>query len=56
MTIVDSNIVLRYILNDHEELSSKAAQILEHQFVTLPVEAACEVVYVLQKVYKFQNS
>lgn len=52
MTIVDANIVLRYILNDHEELSSKAADILEHQLVTLPVETACEVVYVLQKVYQ----
>ncbi|KPA12448.1 pilus assembly protein [Candidatus Magnetomorum sp. HK-1] len=48
MTIVDANIVLRYVLNDHEELSSKAADILEHQTVVLPIEAACEVVYVLQ--------
>ncbi len=51
MAIVDANIVLRYVLNDHEELSRKAADILEHQSVMLPIEAACEVVYVLQKVY-----
>jgi len=51
MALVDANIVLRYLLNDHAELSPKAAEILEHQQVTLPIEAACEVVYVLQKVY-----
>jgi len=56
MTIVDANIVLRYVLNDHEELSSKAADILEHQTVMLPIEAACEVVYVLQKVYRIDKS
>lgn len=52
MTFVDANIVLRYVLNDHEELSQRAADILEHQTVILPIEAACEVVYVLQKVYR----
>jgi len=52
MVIVDANIVLRYLLDDHPVLSPKAADILEQHSVTLPIEAACEVVYVLQKVYK----
>lgn len=51
MSMVDANVVLRYLLDDHAELSAKAAAILERQSVTLPIEAACEVVYVLQKVY-----
>lgn len=51
MSVVDANIVLRYILDDHEELSPKTAEILERQTVILPIEVACEVVYVLQKVY-----
>lgn len=51
MSMVDANVVLRYLLDDHAELSAKAAAILEQQSVTLPIEAACEVVYVLQKVY-----
>ncbi|TRX03250.1 PIN domain-containing protein [Candidatus Methylobacter oryzae] len=51
MSLVDANIVLRYLLDDHAELSAKAAAILEQQTGTLPIEAACEVVYVLQKVY-----
>lgn len=51
MSLVDANVILRYVLDDHEKLSPKAAEILEQQTVTLPIEAACEVVYVLQKVY-----
>jgi predicted nucleic-acid-binding protein len=61
MTVIDANIVLRYLLDDHPVLSPKAATIIEQQSVTLPMEAACEVVYVLQKVYsvsrpQIQNS
>jgi len=55
MSLVDANIVLRYLLDDREELSSKAAEILEQQTVTLPMEVACEVVYVLQKVYAVER-
>jgi len=55
MQIVDANIILRYLLDDHAELSSKAAEILEQQTVTLPIEVACEVVYVLQKVYAVER-
>ncbi len=55
MVIIDANIVLRYILNDHPELSSQAANIIERQSVLLPIEAACEVVYVLQKVYHVER-
>jgi len=50
MSIVDANIILRYVLDDHVELSPKAAEILEEQqTATLTLEVACEVIYVLQK-------
>jgi predicted nucleic-acid-binding protein len=55
MSLVDANVVLRYLLDDHEELSPKAADILERHSVTLPVEVGCEVVYVLQKVYAVER-
>jgi predicted nucleic-acid-binding protein len=51
MPLVDANIVLRYILNDHPQLSQQAADFLEQQTVLAPIEVVCEVVYVLQKVY-----
>jgi len=51
MLLVDANIVLRYILDDHPELSTRAAEILEQHEALLPLEVVCEIVYVLQKVY-----
>ncbi|MBN6742596.1 PIN domain-containing protein [Acidithiobacillus sp. MC6.1] len=55
MSLVDANVVLRYLLDDHPELSAQAAEILEQHAVTLPIEVACEVVYVLQKVYEIDR-
>lgn len=55
MKIVDANIVLRYLLNDHDELSNKATMIIEGNNVLLPNEVIAEIVYVLQKVYGIQN-
>lgn len=55
MSVVDANVILRYILDDHAELSPKAAEIIEHHSVTLPMEVGCEVVYVLQKVYAVER-
>ena len=55
MKIVDANIVLRYLLNDTEELAEKAAQILENNKVFLPNEVIAEIVYVLEKVYQVKN-
>lgn len=52
MSLVDANVIWRYLLDDHATLSAQAAEIIEQNTVTLPVEVACEVVYVLQKVYQ----
>ena len=55
MSLIDANVVLRYLLDDHAELSAKAAEVIENEIVTLPMEVACEVVYVLQKVYEVER-
>ena len=55
MGLVDANVVLRYLLDDHAELSPKAADIIERHSVTLPMEVGCEVVYVLQTVYAVER-
>ena len=52
MQIVDANIILRYLLNDHIELSEQARRIIEENDVMVPVEVLCEVVFVLMSVYK----
>jgi predicted nucleic-acid-binding protein len=55
MKIADANIILRYLLNDHEELSNKATMIIEDNEVLLPNEVIAEIVYVLEKVYRVKN-
>jgi predicted nucleic-acid-binding protein len=55
MKIVDANIILRYLLNDSEDLSKKSTEILENNEVFVPNEIIAEVVYVLEKVYKAER-
>ncbi len=55
MKIVDANIVLRYLLNDTDDLSEKASELLESNEVFIPNEVIAEIVYVLEKVYKLEN-
>jgi predicted nucleic-acid-binding protein len=49
--LIDANIVLRYLLSDNDELSPQAADIIDNNIVELPIEALCEVVFVLTRVY-----
>ncbi|MGG2951917.1 MULTISPECIES: PIN domain-containing protein [Geobacillus] len=56
MKIIDANIILRYLLNDHDDLSAKAATIIENNKVLLLKEVVVEVVYVLEKVYNVTNA
>jgi len=52
MKRIDANVILRYLLDDHESLSAKAAEIIDHENVFASTEVICEVVYVLCGVYK----
>jgi predicted nucleic-acid-binding protein len=52
MQKVDANIVLRYVLDDHADLSPKAKEIIDNHTVEVPVEILCEVVYVLNGYYE----
>jgi len=50
MKRIDANVILRYLLNDHAEMSAQAEQIIGEGADTLP-EVLAEVVYVLRGVY-----
>ncbi len=50
MTLVDTNVILRYLLNDIPEQADEAAAIIESGAFTLP-EIIAEVIYVLIKLY-----
>ena len=48
---LDTNIILRFILNDNKELSQQARDLILHNDCTTTYEVIAEVVYVLTKVY-----
>ncbi len=49
--LIDANVILRYLLNDVEEMAKKSAEIINAGAFTLP-EVIAEVIYVLKSVYK----
>lgn len=55
MKYVDTNIILRVILRDNEELSPLAREILKTNECYVLPEVIPEAVYVLNKVYKFNR-
>jgi len=55
MPCVDANVILRYILNDHLELSPKSKIIISENNIETPIEVLCEVVYVLARIYKINR-
>ena len=55
MIIVDTNIILRYLLQDSEELSEKAIEIIDNNEIFIPTEVIVEASYVLKKVYNVEK-
>jgi predicted nucleic-acid-binding protein len=52
MNILDTNAILRFILQDNQEQASFVEeQMLQNKFL-IPIEVIAEMVYVLNKVYK----
>ena len=52
--LIDANVILRYLLEDHPQLSPEAKEVIESGASTLP-EVLAEVVYVLKGVYKIDR-
>ena len=55
MQKIDANVILRYILNDHEGFSPQAKEIIDTHIVEIPIEVLCEVIYVLTGYYKIDR-
>lgn len=55
MVIFDANMILRYLLNDNEEMVNQAKQYLIVGNVKVTIEVIAEVVYVLKGVYKMER-
>ena len=56
MVIFDTNMILRYLLNDNEEMADRAEYYLENDDVYITLEVVAEVVYVLKGVYSMERS
>lgn len=52
--LIDANVILRYLLGDHPQMSKEAKKIIEDGAFTLP-EVLAEVIYVLKGVYKVER-
>ena len=55
MVLFDTNMILRYLLNDNQEMADKAEQYLNAGAVCVTVEVIAEVVYVLHGVYSMKR-
>ncbi len=55
MVILDANMILRYLLDDNEEMAEKAEQYLDAGNVSVTIEVIAEVVYVLKGVYSMER-
>ena len=56
MILLDANVILRYLLNDHEQMSAQAEKYIREEDACMTIEVAAEVVYVLAKVYSVERN
>ncbi len=55
MVIFDTNMILRYLLNDNQEMADQAEKYLDAGNVYVTIEVIAEVVYVLKGVYSMER-
>lgn len=55
MKLLDANMILRYLLNDNEEMADEAEALISEGSVQVTIEVMAEVVYVLKGVYSIER-
>lgn len=55
MVMLDTNLILRYLLDDHKEMACEAERIIKGENVWVSIEIIAEVVYVLKGVYSIER-
>lgn len=55
MVMLDTNIILRYLLNDNEQMADEAEKIIRKNSAQVTIEVVAEVVYVLKGVYSIER-
>lgn len=56
MQLLDANVILRYLLNDHAEMSLKARDVISSGNTYTKPEVISEVIYVLEKIYHIDKN
>jgi pilT protein domain protein len=56
MKILDTNMILRYLLNDNKTMAEQVESIINTSPVFVTPEVIAEVVYVMKGVYKQERS
>lgn len=56
MLLIDTNILLRYLLQDHAELSAKANEIIANHDVVCLYSVVYEAIHVMKSVYQIDRS
>lgn len=51
MVMLDTNVILRYLLNDNEEMALEAEKIIKNHKTFVTAEVIAEVIYVLKGLY-----
>lgn len=55
MIMLDANVVLRYLLDDNEEMALEAEKVIKSHKALVTIEVIAEVVYVLKRVYSIER-
>lgn len=55
MVVLDANVILRYLLNDNEEMAREAENVIKTEVTVVPIEVIAEVGYVLKGVYSIEK-
>lgn len=55
MVMLDTNMILRYMLNDDEEMAEEAERIINEEFALVTIEVVAESIYVMKSVYNMDK-
>ena len=55
MVMLDANAILRYILNDNDDMALEVTEVIRSEDIIVTIEVIAEVVYVLKRVYGVDN-
>ena len=55
MEMLDTNMILRYLLNDNKEMADEAEKVIKQGNAGVTIEIIAEVVYVLKGVYSIER-